>query len=523
MRIDDELLAKATKLFVVNFPPLDKVKDSEFTRGIQLFRENTAIISSYNGSHVYGVVHDEDGLFDVSIHLSHPDENNCTCNLLGQCEHIVALFAKFYTEKHPLKKLLQDRLQHTLLASKQITKASAIVAKKEEVLQIDPMKWWEHLEKEFKHFKEERRRSFLYSDYLLLNDIVELFHPRMIRGQKDQKWYCAYVTFFCFHELMLQLENHHVLNTFQEKNILPLVDKLLADFLDYADEAMLTEDTCPFRKDLNEKLLSLLLMISKYRFPVFSLLYLWTKSTLSKKDCLEYLKKYKQIRGASAHILRGLLQFHLGKDSAVVDELSQLEHVEELDYYYFLAESFVYDQNTEERFQIYINSYKKALIEHLKETISNSTRTSLVQKYLQLFFMSEEDEQAREQEIHFFMPYSFSILADRLVSQGKYNEWAELLLLLDFDLDELPLDIKKMAEEQFPESMLPFYFRQVEEFIAKKNRQSYKDAVRAMKRMKKLYRSMKDLPTFESYIAHIVSKTKRMKAFQEELEKGRII
>ena len=107
--------------------------------------------------------------------------------------------------------------------------------------------------------------------------------------------------------------------------------------------------------------------------------------------------------------------------------------------------------------------------------------------------------------------------------KGSFEEWADLQLGMGLRPDELdPADIRTTAK-MAPSVLVPLYHQSVESWIALRNRQSYRMAVKQLKKLEKLYQSMKNKDDWSRYMNRIAVKYQRMRALQEELRKGNLI
>ncbi len=59
--------------------------------------------------------------------------------------------------------------------------------------------------------------------------------------------------------------------------------------------------------------------------------------------------------------------------------------------------------------------------------------------------------------------------------------------------------------------------------IQQKNRQNYKEAVRYLKKLRTIYKKLKKEEKWEVYFEQLLQKTKRLRAFQEECQRGKLI
>ncbi|MCF2943056.1 SWIM zinc finger family protein [Paenibacillus tarimensis] len=121
------------------------------------------------------------------------------------------------------------------------------------------------------------------------------------------------------------------------------------------------------------------------------------------------------------------------------------------------------------------------------------------------------------------LPYSYAELSSHLLERGKYEEWADLQLLLTVRPDELDVqDIREVAKSA-PSTLLPLYHQAVDDSIQTRNRQGYKTAVKLLKRLEKLYNSSDRSHVWKRYITYLHTKHSRLRALQEELKKGKLV
>ncbi|GFN30093.1 SWIM zinc finger family protein [Paenibacillus xylaniclasticus] len=120
------------------------------------------------------------------------------------------------------------------------------------------------------------------------------------------------------------------------------------------------------------------------------------------------------------------------------------------------------------------------------------------------------------------LPYSYSEVADHWLELGKYEEWADLQLLMGLSPDDLDAKDVREAAKQAPQTLLPIYHQAIDEAIGARNRQGYKTAVKLMKKLEKLYKSLKREEQWTKYIALVSDKYHRLRALQEEMAKGNI-
>ena len=121
------------------------------------------------------------------------------------------------------------------------------------------------------------------------------------------------------------------------------------------------------------------------------------------------------------------------------------------------------------------------------------------------------------------LPHSYWNYANFLFEQGQYKKWVEMHIYSDISIDLISSESIKEVVSKEPELILPLYYHAVQEKVSLKNRPAYKQAVRYLKKMRTIYKKSKKEDVFERYILYVADSTKRLRAFQEELKRGKLI
>ncbi|WP_094094537.1 SWIM zinc finger family protein [Paenibacillus physcomitrellae] len=111
----------------------------------------------------------------------------------------------------------------------------------------------------------------------------------------------------------------------------------------------------------------------------------------------------------------------------------------------------------------------------------------------------------------------------KLFEHGRFREWMDYQLSAGAEpLDFKVKDLQKI-EKADPRLLLPFYHQAVERYVTHKNRDSYKKAVKLLKRLAKLYAKLKQTERWERFVTAFTVRYSRLRALQEELRKGKLI
>nr|WP_286183403.1 SWIM zinc finger family protein [Bacillus sp. ISL-55] len=121
------------------------------------------------------------------------------------------------------------------------------------------------------------------------------------------------------------------------------------------------------------------------------------------------------------------------------------------------------------------------------------------------------------------MPYSFYEYEDSLFEKKQYEQWGELQSYFGFEYNSISSERIKILQKEAPEVLIPLYHQMVGDLIEMKNRSSYKQAARLLKKLRTVYKKMKRVPEWEEFFGKLLVRTKRLRAFHEECTRSKLI
>lgn len=121
------------------------------------------------------------------------------------------------------------------------------------------------------------------------------------------------------------------------------------------------------------------------------------------------------------------------------------------------------------------------------------------------------------------LPHSYSALAEHYVAQGKYESWADLQMYMGRKPEDFKGTELQSIEKHAPEAVLPMYHQAIEAAIHTRNRQGYRTAAKHMKKLMTLYEQLDKHVVWHRYFDAMQLKYSRLRAFQEELLKGKLL
>jgi hypothetical protein len=164
--------------------------------------------------------------------------------------------------------------------------------------------------------------------------------------------------------------------------------------------------------------------------------------------------------------------------------------------------------------------------EYINSSLHFEEKRQTIRYMLQLikeYGNATKDDPLFEMACRKMLPFSYAEYHDFLLDKEQYKTWIELQTLLGFSLNEMDSYVLKDIEKSEPGVLLPLYVKSVQDEIGMKTRENYKMAVRYLKRIKAQYKKLKKEEAWENYIQHLSEEHKRLRAFKEELKKGKLI
>ena len=253
---------------------------------------------------------------------------------------------------------------------------------------------------------------------------------------------------------------------------------------------------------------------------------LWHKLFINRKIREEELAFAKQTAKKSdpdsAWSIGYSFHLFLAGDADTALDILEYAGAENLDYIIHFADYYV-DTNDWHG----IAKIVPVVIKHAKEFLlflNQRERFDFVEMVNAVFLLYVEetgDYDTFEKVLLQMLPYSESHLSAFFFVQKEYRKLMDFLQYAGRRVHKN--DIIRVIQREDPESLLPQYHQAVKSAIARKNRQSYKEAVRYLKKLRTIYRKLKKEDTWDYYFSKLLEETRRLRAFQEECQRGKLI
>lgn len=167
-----------------------------------------------------------------------------------------------------------------------------------------------------------------------------------------------------------------------------------------------------------------------------------------------------------------------------------------------------------------------AIQPHIHDFVNSSfspwNRSQFVSQLYALYKLIEMPEEQREQLFWQFGSFGVRAYSDFLIDQNRYSDWVALHHRFNSSLDYAESCGMKNVLLEAPDTVLPLYHVLAIREVREKNRHSYKQAVRIWKKMKSAAKKGGKNDYWNMYVSEIQSKYKRLRALQEEIQKGNL-
>lgn len=133
----------------------------------------------------------------------------------------------------------------------------------------------------------------------------------------------------------------------------------------------------------------------------------------------------------------------------------------------------------------------------------------------------DEPEWHRVMALHLHFTYWY--YSEHLIKKGMYRTWVDVHLYHKLSPGDISKELLRQVEQHDKSLLLPLYHQATERAISIRNRDGYREAVRYMKKLKQYYKGLKRSYAWDRYIEYIVSQHSRLRALQEEIQKGKLL
>ena len=509
------------------------------TKGLVLYRQGMVTKLNIDEELIHGVVQDVMKV-DVTLDLAFPSNSSCSCPAIDLCRHQLAVFFAAYSKSASVSDWVDD-WKHKNDAMYKLKKSleSGPVFKGAESRPAQKAKPDHNYASWRAFFANVAREELTLPPYFMMGThrIASSYQRAIQRSEPDNRqWVPLYRSMAYFHGIRFLFDqDSESLDHYRKEMLQQSVHELylaLIDEMSRFETSIRPFDSEEFIEAFLEETQDLLYIDSFvfYRWQLFGLI--WSASLSSKEERAAERSRLESLVSTlpekEAELGQMMIVHLLMLEQEDEEALAIIQSLGPAACFYltFMLE----DMNSLKQHarmipfvEFYTKNIKAYLLRHHSQEYK---RTNYLYNALQIirpFSSATKRFDLLERMLRETIPYSLIPYSHYLYEKKEYKKWVELQVAERVNvLAEWPQQAKEIQKEN-PEVLLPLYHQQVIQLIASKNRPAYRDAVRYLKKLRTIYKKLKQVPAWESYIAYLSDTYKRLRAFQEELRKGKLI
>ncbi|MDE3840270.1 hypothetical protein C0966_13095 [Bacillus methanolicus] len=529
-----EMLEFAARNFQKMLRPEAAEDASIMQKGMILYRQGMVYKMKLEDEAVFASVQDVSPV-DVRLDLNFLEASGCSCPVAGFCRHQLAVFFQAYSNVGSVADWLEEwrqPIKEKSLASTWGLQKAKDLLKRNAKLVLSYENWIRAFEESFDSIMNGKGEPRPYV-------VLELFQVYMKRVKAstpvEREWKTLYElisSVFSFLKLAEVSKKYGHSDEMVNRYYRHLFHSLIED----AETAIyrLSVHSMPFAfdefieklKDSTGKLLFVPEFIEYEGVQLYRVL--WTNLFKQSKWREDERSSLTELVKRNGSLPPAIALAHLNmlarKDEDAISELQRFDR-DAVPYLIYWLELLT-EQKAWKRMTPYVELFILQLSRYMEKLFGYHKRrdfTNLALDVLAPFCVESSRHDLYERALLQTLPYSYGDYEDFLFRHGRLEKWGELQSYIGFDVRDLPADRIKTVQKEKPEILLPLYHQSVVRNIELKNRANYREAVRHLKKLRTIYKKIKRLEDFERFMAELMKKTKRLRAFQEECKRGKLI
>ncbi|WP_416828347.1 SWIM zinc finger family protein [Ectobacillus polymachus] len=501
--------------------------------GLHLYRQGRVYNVFLQDDMLQGTVESEGSIYSVEIPVSNVSGSVCNCFQDGYCEHEIAVLfyiaASFGLVGDVMKRFKDKDKPADILPKMKTAKQLMQLSHFED---LDYNSWISYFNKDYDAFIAEQNRFPFRKAYLLVNVFEDLYMKLSRKAPRKsilRELFELNAALFCFERLLdlaKEYETNRIHSYYKPSSVAQRFVEEASMIIHKLASVSIPPDYETILVATGQTVHTLFFSHTDYIYERFYYYrHIWglllNREPWLEEEALRIAKQTEPLLPALTYAHLAFLQKQDDKAMEYLDSQSYL--LVEL-YFYWLQELA---NNVEwDRVKLWLSFIYHKLKIYLEQEENVYKKRDLVRFYLStysLFAEETNEEPGYEMMIQDLLPYSFYEYDQYLLARKQYRTWTELQIVMDNDSIESLRGTLKEIEKEDQEAVLPLYHHAVIQTVQLKNRQSYRMAVRYLKRLRILYRKLKRQTEWDSYIAMLSKTYSRLRAFQEELRKGKLI
>jgi uncharacterized Zn finger protein len=521
-------------------PDIDYDRD-KMKKGLNLYRQGSVYNANINGRYIEARVQDVTP-FDVMLDLDVLVLSTCPCPADGICRHKLAVFfyayamvdrvGVFFQEWKDKKKPVTIRKTHPVNNIETTTIGDTV------------KDWYSHFKKQHQLYKQNQQKNrYSFNQLFSFESLYKNFYKNLESFAPatpfTKELYLIHASAFTLQMLIEESESSRLSLSSKDSYVYPYVSNMLTLINNRINDIKSTAiplSSDPLLVDTKEEIRNLLFCGEEYQHERLTAYFIIWKSLLHKNSWIEEEQSILQKKQQSYIKVKSSFavdcQFALAHLSWLQkndeEAISLLQRIQGniLNYCFYWTGALQLSKEWE-RQEEWLQFSLPQLKQYNESLMDSYGKRNLTKQFIQLFEnyanKADKEDDLFIQALKELLPFSYYEFSTYLVEKEDYRTWTELQMAVGFDIGELEKEILKAIEKKERGLLLPLYHKAVNDAIKQKSRPAYKLAVRYLKKLRTHYRGLKQMNRWSEYINRLSAEHKRLRAFQEELERGKLL
>ncbi|MDA7025445.1 SWIM zinc finger family protein [Bacillus sp. CLL-7-23] len=458
----------------------------------------------------------------VHINLSDVIKSDCSCPAIQPCRHVLAVYLYLYAQYDRLGTFTENWKKHNQHLP--LNQLQFKVNDESETLE----NWIRFFETEFERWEErtpekQQNIQYLYFGYYTS---IKKRSPSEPQLNKIYQIHAALATWFSIDQLFKNGRIH------PEQDFLgvnPYIEQLMDTIHSSIDQLItyaLSFSLDPFLEKTPAVIRKLLFINDPFHYERLKIFQIMWSALLARP---KWLKKELEILtemepSPTIQFGRYHLEFLLKNDDDILEKMDDFSPT-------MLPHTFQWlDMMTMKkdwkRLKKWYDSLQSLTTRFCKLNRPYQDIREVLSEFLLMlgdYSRQTKDDPLYEKYCQCCLPYTFTEYSGFLYGKNRFVEWMELHSLIGFSIAEIGQKALKDIAVSAPEALIPSYHREISALIEQRNRTAYKQAVKYLKKLRTLYKKVKKQHIWKQYMKQLTTRHKRLRAFQEELRKGKLI
>jgi hypothetical protein len=504
-------------------------------KGLMLYRQGTVHHLKYMVKSIWATVQDVTPV-RVYINVSDPEESSCTCPANSFCRHRLAAFFQAYGDVASVSDWIEawrKPAKEQLNAEKWGLQRAKDLVKKDTRAGHDYDSWATSFQESFEEIVKGQGEPKAYVIPGLFRSYIRRVE---VSAPLEAVWKNLYMIASSVHSFNLLTElarefGHDEVAT-MDRYYRPLFEDLFNDAEEYVER--LAYGTMPFSFDtfleeLKDETIGLTMpdaSVGYDRIDLYRLLWEKLFKNGSWRDAERVrLENFGDDKRDLVEEIALIHQLVLAKqDGEALKRFTSLS-IDSLPYMFYWLDGFRVQRewNRMGPFIEYLVQQLRYYLKYLSDYYACKKFTRYALKLVGTYTREIGRGELYDRALAQAMPYSFYEYEDSLFEKKHYEQWGELQSYFGFEYNSISSERIKVLQKEAPEVLIPLYHQMIGDLVEMKNRSSYKQAARLLKKLRTVYKKLKRLPEWEEFFGKLLVRTKRLRAFHEECTRSKLI